>query len=217
MALTAGDFLVVQIHYHFEIDAPADLSTLRLRWSDDPDPDEVVVTQYFAPAEIPCTADESGPLCDRDAAIARAIEAYGPEGVFADRITPGCGFSPADFATMTDGIAHGVCDQPVGARGQIISVLGHEHELGRTFRMTLNPDTPEEQVLLDIDAWDFDWQFNYYPVDEIMVGPGDWIRLECSWDRSRRDPELEPAYIVWADGTDDEMCFGTILIRETSA
>ena len=41
----------------------------------------------------------------------------------------------------------------------------------------------------------------------------DVVLLECGWDRSRRDPSLEPAYILWADGTNDEMCFATITVR----
>ncbi|MGI9659703.1 MAG: YceI family protein, partial [Gaiellaceae bacterium] len=98
----------------------------------------------------------------------------------------------------------------------LISVLGHEHELGSSFRLTLNPETPEELVLLDIPRWDFDWQFNYYPVENITLKPGDLMRIECSWDRSLRDPELEPAYVLWADGTDDEMCFATATVREGS-
>ena len=49
--------------------------------------------------------------------------------------------------------------------------------------------------------------------DEIILKPGDVVRTECAWDRSLRDPELEPAYVLWADGTDDEMCFATITVR----
>jgi hypothetical protein len=216
MPLAKGDFLVVQVHYHFEQDAPADLSSLRLRWSDDPEPDDVVLTDFLAPAEIPCSSDEIGPLCDREAALAKAIETYGQEGVLADRILGLCGFSPTDYAEMTDGIASAQCDLPTREFGKIVSVLGHEHELGKTFRMTLNPDTPDEVVLLDIDRWDFDWQYNYYPFDHIVLKPGDWVRLECSWDRSLREADLEPSYVLWADGTNDEMCFGTIVVRELS-
>ncbi|MGI9623024.1 MAG: YceI family protein, partial [Acidimicrobiales bacterium] len=213
MPMEAGDFIVIQIHYHFDIDAPADLSSVRLRWSESGDPDDVIVTSYVAPAEIPCSPEESGPLCDRDAAIADAVTKYGQEGVLGPFITQSCGYAPDDFV-LVGGVVSGSCDSPIGVTGQVVSVLGHEHELGKTFRMTLHPDTPDERVLLDIDSWDFDWQLNYYPVEEIQVAAEDWVRIECSWDRSLRDPVLEPAYVVWADGTDDEMCFATIAIRE---
>ena len=215
LRIDAGDFVVLQIHYHFEVDAPADRSAL---WLDVADGDvdeleEVAVVSFIAPAEIPCSADESGPLCDRDAAVANAIDAYGEEGVRADLALSICGAEVGDFAEMTDGIAHATCDLPMRTAGTLVSVLGHEHELGASFRMTLRPDTPEELVLLDIPNWRFDWQLDYRPVDEIRVEPWDMVRIECSWDRSLRDPSLEPAYVVWADGTNDEMCFATIAVK----
>ena len=211
--LNAGDFLVIQIHYHFDVDAQTDFSAMALDLAAPGQQlDDVVVEEFIAPAEIPCGEGESGPLCERSAAIENAIAKYGREGVAASGILAACGGpSSVDFV---DGIASARCDNPIGTHGQIVSVLGHEHELGNSFRLTLNPDTPDERVLLDIPRWEFGWQFNYYPTDEIIVQPGDWVRIECSWDRALRDPELEPAYVVWADGTDDEMCFGTMTVRE---
>ena len=79
---------------------------------------------------------------------------------------------------MTDGIAWSSCDLDVRGFGTIHSVLGHMHEIGATFRMTLNPDTPDEVVLLDIPRWDFDWQLNYEPIEEISV-PATSCR--CGW------------------------------------
>ena len=212
-----GAFIVVQIHYHYETEAPPDQSALALVTTDaDSDLDPVTVSEYIAPAEIPCSTDESGPLCDRDTAMAAAVERYGPEGVLADRLLGLCGQTVDDFAAMTDGIASASCDIPagfVGGTGEIISVLGHEHEIGSWFKMTLNPGQPDEKVLLDIPDWDFDWQYNYAPVESIVIDASDIVRIECGWDRSRRDPALEPAYVLWADGTNDEMCFATITTR----
>ena len=213
-----GAFLVVQIHYHYETEAPPDASALALivETTADPELEEVVVSEYVAPAEIPCSSDESGPLCDRDAALEAAIDRYGREGVLADGLLALCGQTPADFAHMTDGIASASCEIPaalVGGTGEIISVLGHQHELGSWFRMTLNPGQPDEIVLLDIPEWDFDWQYNYVPAERIVIDADDTIQIECGWDRSLRDPDLEPAYVLWADGTNDEMCFATITTR----
>ena len=216
MVMGPGDFMVIQVHYHFEIDAPPDRSTILLDIAEDADGlDEVDVVEFVAPAEIPCASDEEGPLCDRDAAMAEAIERYGHEGVQADGMLLVCRQSASDFAHMTDGVASASCDLPARARGTIVSVLGHEHELGASFRMTLNPGDDDEVVLLDIPKWDFDWQLNYYPVEDIDLSPSDIVRVECSWDRSLRDPTLEPSYVLWADGTNDEMCFSTITVRTT--
>ena len=52
--------------------------------------------------------------------------------------------------------------------------------------MTLNAGTPRERILLDIPDWDFDWQYNYYPTESVVLRPGDTVQLDCVWDRSRR-------------------------------
>ncbi len=220
LRVPADDFVVIQIHYHYEGSAPADESSLRLEFVDgDTDLDPIVISPAVAPAEIPCLADESGPLCDRDAALAHALDRFGDEGVQAEFINRLCGVTPADFEAFTNGVAESSCDIPavlLGAQGEIISVLGHMHEIGDWFRMTLNPDTPDELVLLDIPDWDFDWQYAYEPVDMIVLDADDTIRIECGWDRGRRRADLEPAWILWADGTNDEMCFSTIVTRGSS-
>lgn len=207
-----GDFVVLQLHYHFDTEAPEDRSTLLVDWADG-ERDEIEIGQFLAPAEIPCASDESGPLCDRDAARSRALSRFGSQGVLADRINSVCGVRPADFEDMTDGIATSSCILPVLQSGEVIAVFGHQHEIGKSIRMTLNPGGPEERILLDVPDWNFDWQFNYEPVESIMVEFGDSLLLECAWDRDRRDPSLEPAWVLWADGTDDEMCFATMATR----
>ena len=114
---------------------------------------------------------------------------------------------------MAGGIASSSCTIPIREFGEIVSVFGHQHEIGKAIRMTLNPGRDDALILLDIPDWDFDWQYNYYPVESILVRPGDTMLIECVWDRSRRAADLEPAYVLWADGTNDEMCFATISTR----
>ena len=211
LLMEPGDFFVMQIHYHYDVEAPADNSSFRVKWNADESITPVELIQYFAPAEIPCSTTETGPLCDREASLIDRLNSYDGEGVQADMILDLCGYSPDDFSHMTDGYASSTCDQPARFSGMIVSVVGHQHGTGTTFRMTLNPDTPEERILLDIPRWDFDWQFNYDPIEEIVIEPSDTIRLECTWDRSLRPLDAEPRYVLWADGSDDEMCFGVIM------
>ena len=100
----------------------------------------------------------------------------------------------------------------MGNQGKIVSMTGHMHEIGASIRLTLNPDTPNEVILLDIPTWSFEWQLGYAPVDDIVITTDDVIRIECSWDRSLRfDPD--PKYITWAEGTTDEMCYSSITTR----
>ncbi len=89
------------------------------------------------------------------------------------------------------------------------------HQTGKAFRMTLNPGRPDQKILLDIPRWDFDWQLNYQPVTPVEVKPGDQIRVDCSWDKSLQ-PANPPRYVVFAEGTQDEMCFSTATFLPTN-
>jgi mono/diheme cytochrome c family protein len=223
VAVGADDFFVVQIHYHYEpetANVPPDESTLLLDFADGDDLaaaggslDPIDLTLYLGPAEIPCSTSEIGPLCDRDAAVGNLIEEQGRfAGFVGNGLMAMCGATVADFADMTDGIASSSCDHRAQP-GEIISIWGHEHEIGSAFRMTLNPDTPDERMLLDIPRWSFDWQLNYEPIEKIVLKPGDTIRVECEWDRSKIPDDAEPRYIVWSEGTNDEMCYSQIITK----
>lgn len=223
VAMEAGDYLVMQIHYHYQQSTeqlPPDESSLVLDFANETTIAAaggklapISLQLYLGPAEIPCTTTQTGPLCDRTAALTKLVESYGPAaGYIADGLVAGCGAKLEDFAAMTSGVASSKCDHSA-APGEIISIWGHEHELGATFKMTLNPGKPDEKVLLDIPRWAFEWQLNYSPVDKVVLKPGDTIRVECSWDRSRAAAGKDPRYIVWAEGTNDEMCFSQIITR----
>lgn len=213
--LQPGDFLVAQIHYHYDATSPTDRSSISLETTTDPTGITTLVTRELqAPVELPCPAGSTAPLCDRGAAVADAAARFGPiGGIIPDALHALCGTTPEQVAAASDGRrANTSCDYRIWRPGKIVDVLGHMHNLGASYRMTLNPGTPEEKVLLDIPVWNFAWQLNYQPVEEIQVKAGDVIRTECSWDRNLRfDPE--PRYILFAEGTNDEMCFSTYTMR----
>ena len=119
-------------------------------------------------------------------------------------------------ATFHNGTASSSCDVRVPESGTIVSVFGHEHTLGKTFRLTLDPDTPHSKILLDIPQWNFGWQMNYALAKPLHVNAGQTMRMQCSWDRSL-DPNRPPKYIVFAEGTEDEMCFSTYAIIPDSS
>ncbi len=215
--LPPGAFIVVQIHYHYDDETPADLSRYVLDLASDDEIeaaggafDELTGQLYLGPAEIPCYEGDPEPLCDRTKALERVRTLYGDFiGSVPDLLNMACGVTAADFAGMTDGNASSTCDLPVGNPGRIVSLTGHMHELGQSVRITLNPDTPDEQILLDIPDWDFEWQFHYRPVDDIVIERDDVIRVDCGWNRERA-PYEAVGYILWADGTSDEMCYTSI-------
>ncbi len=206
-----GDALVFQVHYHYDTTPKPDRSTVAIQLDPGTDPiKKLEVVNPIGPVEIPCMPGVTAPLCDRDAALKEAARLYGPAGSF---IEPGllglCGKTAAQLAaTFKDGVAHSSCDTKVPMSGTIVGTLGHMHTLGKTFRFTLDPDSPKPTVLLDIPVWNFDWQMNYELKKPLHVEAGQTIRMECSWDRSL-EPNRAPKYIVFAEGTEDEMCFGT--------
>lgn len=217
IGLDPGDFVIVQIHYHYEGEAPADLSQFQLDLASDEEIAaaggefaQLTSTRYLGPAEIPCYAGDTDPLCSRDAAVERVRSLYGDFiGGLPDYFLWNCGASVQDFADMTDGDAWSTCDLPVESPGRITSVSGHMHELGASIRLTLNPGEDDERILLDIPDWDFEWQLGYRPVEDILLERGDTIRVECSWNRENA-PFEAVGYIVWSDGTGDEMCYSSI-------
>ena len=215
--LEPGDLLVTQMHYHVSEDPPPDQSAmdLQLAQGDPAALDDIAVSTYLAPAEIPCLPEDAGVArCDRDEEIKALATEYGPQGpIIANGLNLVCGTTPEELGKLDDGVASAACDHRVSNTGQVLAVLGHMHEIGKTFRMILNPDTPDEKVLLDIPRWDFDWQFNYALDEDITLERGDVIRVECSWDRALVDPTAETHYISWAEGTEDEMCYSTLATR----
>jgi hypothetical protein len=205
----------VQIHYHYAHSNPPDQSRMVIVLADPTkgDIEEIDYAVYLAPAEIPCSTLEKGPLCDRNAVLEQLNGRYGVvASAIANSLHRVCGTKPEDFAGMTSGVANASCDHRIFKDAEVLAIFGHMHEIGKTYRMTLNPGTPEEKVLLDIPNWDFGWQFNYEPADRLFVKAGDTIRVECSWDRSLM-PVGEPRYVTWAEGTEDEMCYSAVTSR----
>ena len=217
--LEPGDFIVNQIHYHFDHENPPDRSTLvfdtltpeELAARDEP-MTAITGSTYLTPAEGPCTPEESGPLCDREAVLDQIADNYGIEARFIpDALIRACGGTVDDYDDLDVTRFGSSCDMRARDFGTLYSVLGHMHEFGAAYRMTLNPDTPDERILLDIPNWSFDWQLYYVPTETIRIAEGDTIRFECTWDRANAAME-EPRYVTWNEGTVDEMCFSSVSV-----
>ena len=227
--LAPGDMIVNQIHYHFDHDTPPDGSWIILDTATTEEVAEGMVhirgNSYLTPAEVPCTPEEAAVAAARAATIDGSVNLCVRANVldeiaekydnFARLIPDGllllCGGTVDDYDDLDGSIGHSSCDLPARSTGTIHTVLAHMHEFGSAYRMTLHPDTPDERILLDIPVWDFEWQLNYEPVEDIRIVRGDTVRFECWWDRTLQ-PMPEPRYITWNEGTVDEMCFSSISV-----
>lgn len=209
-----GDQLIYQVHYHYDRTPIPDRSTIALQVDvANPKIKPIDIVNPVGPVEIPCDPGSTEKLCDRGASMAEAIRQYGPAGGFIEEgLLRLCGKTKEELAaTYKDGVATSSCTTTVPETGKLVAVLGHEHTLGKTFRFTLDPDTPNATILLDIPVWNFSWQMNYGLETPLHVTAGQQIRMDCSWDRAA-DPNRPNKYIIFAEGTEDEMCFGTYAI-----
>ena len=207
-----GQIIVLQMHYNLWSTRQPDRTRVHLQLEPgDSGLAELWTIPLNAPVEIPCPTGVEGPQCEREYAINRVAELYG-EAMRAvpDRRLTRCRQTLADYADNTGEHARGYCDYPSPFLQPltVYGVLGHMHELGRSFRMELNPDGDDSLLLLDIPRWDFHWQDSYQFVEPLEIAFGSILRMECAWDNSLSD---DPRYVVWGEGTADEMCFGTLL------
>ncbi|NAS27073.1 monooxygenase [Herbidospora sp. NEAU-GS84] len=204
-----GSQLVMQVHYNTRAGDGADQSAIRLRVSDKQL--EPLGTALFpAAVELPCAPGESGPLCDRKAAVEDIGRRFGAESArMQGFLTEMCG--PAEPGPTQH------CDIPVPREGLLHALAGHMHLLGRSIKIELNPGKPDARTLLDVPDYNFDDQALRPLPAPVKVGEGDVVRVTCTHDAKLRGmlPQLanDPArYVVWGEGTADEMCLGVAIM-----
>jgi hypothetical protein len=162
-----------------------------------------------APVELPCRpGHDQSPLCDRAAAVADVKKRFGEAGSTADFLPLLCG-QPRPRQVQS-------CTRPVREPTTVMGVAGHMHLLGRSIKIEVNPDTDRAQTVLDIPVWDFDNQAAK-PIKPVHLDPGDTVRVTCRHVQWLRDklPSFEgqdERYVVWGEGTTDEMCLGILQV-----
>lgn len=218
--LHAGARIVMQVHYNLIEAAGPDRSQAWLRIR----PVSAGVTRLqtkliAAPVELPCPDGVGGSECTRRQAFQDEVAKYGVQNAYIPTaLLALCGKTLADYPQEVGNgksIATS-CDRAITQKETIYGVAGHMHLRGRDISITIDPGTPKQQTLLHIPAWDFHWQDVYYLVHPVAVGPGDTIRVSCTFDNSKADQpvigtkQLAPRYVLWGEGTTDEMCLGML-------
>jgi hypothetical protein len=214
--------VVMQVHYNLIEAAGPDRSRAQLRVRPATTKLTPLETQLIAaPVELPCPAGVSGPQCSRDQALQDEANKYGAEAAFIPiALLRLCSKTLADYPQdVGDGASIATsCQRSFSTRETIYGVAGHMHLRGRDVRVVLDPDTAKERTLLHIPAWDFHWQDVYYLRKPIAVTPADTVRVSCTFDNSKADQpvvgskQLTPRYVLWGEGTTDEMCLGMLSV-----
>lgn len=111
-------------------------------------------------------------------------------------------------------------------QGQVIGAAPHMHLLGTATRMELLGGGGDDQCLIDIPSWDFNWQqiYHFEPEAFVDVSLADEVRLTCQYDNSPANQptidgqKIDPIDVTWGEGTLDEMCITyLILMRPVDA
>lgn len=206
-----GSRLVMQVHYNLVGGAEPDRSAVDLRLAPRTPRTTLLHTQLLpAPVELPCRPGrDDAALCERDAAVADVKERFGEgPGSTADLLHLLCGEIRAG-AVQT-------CERTVTQAETVRGVAGHMHLLGRRIRIEVNPGTSRARTLLDVPVWDFDDQGSR-AVRPTRLEPGDRLRVTCRHSQRLRDrlPAFEGVderYVVWGEGSTDEMCLGILQV-----
>lgn len=209
--MPAGSALIMQVHYStlaLGDKAPGpDQSSVRMRLAHG-SRTPLSTALFMAPIELPCTAQEKGPLCEREAAVADVTRRFGGDAKEqTSQLLQFCSAGKAAPGPTQQ------CDQQVEEPATLHALAGHMHLLGRSIKVELNPGKPGAQTLLDVPEYNFDNQALQPLAKPVALKAGDTVRVTCTHDASLRAQlpllaKLPPRYVVWGEGTQDEMCLG---------
>lgn len=101
----------------------------------------------------------------------------------------------------------------------LIGTTPHMHTLGKSIKLEL-VRSAENQCVIDIPRWDFNWQQSYGVRDghELSIKRGDKFLQTCVYDNSPGNQQVidgqqvTPEQVYWGDGTLDEMCLTYVVL-----
>ncbi len=215
----AGSQVVMQVHYNLNgaNNIQPDQSSARLalgRPEEDLAPIQGMT--LIAPVEIRCPGPyptDTSDSCHRQFAT---LQVQDPRT--ANSLHQICGTSPNLYIERDIGFGDAQdtqCDILVRQDGLALGASNHMHLRGKSLKIELNPDSPDAQTLLFNENWNFNQQQGIWFETPVELSRGDILRLTCVFDNSSAIPgpdgnPLEPRYLVWGEGTTDEMCLGGI-------
>jgi hypothetical protein len=190
-----GSVIVAQVHYNTN--------------SVDPSPDQSVI-------EVATTG-----AVQREAILMQALDlGWVSNGIVGQPMTIPAGAAKVEHSTSLGfdstfiTLARRNLRLPETAPLVIHTANHHMHERGTRQRSELRRADGSTACLLDIPAWDFQWQGSYTLTTPITMKAGDQLWMGCTWDNSAANQPIingvpaTPATLSWGEGTSDEMCLG---------
>lgn len=165
-----------------------------------------------APIEVACGPNETGPLCVRANALANLAQRTSDKAALQETgllLVCGQSLNPTPSPISE-------CTQRINSPITIYGATPHMHQLGKNITIVYtNGSTGARTEISSRPLWNFDDQRTDWLPQPISAKAGDSISVRCSFDVSLRSQlplykNLTPNYIVWGEGTRDEMCLGIV-------
>ncbi|MGH9017833.1 MAG: monooxygenase [Acidimicrobiales bacterium] len=211
ISLPAGSLVIMQVHFNLLVGDKPVKNSLVLHTVPATTPLLPLKLDLMpAPPDIPCPAGVTGPLCSRAASLANLGQRFGQSAVgFVDTLESICGRNPAN---PPEGDTTS-CDWPIYKSGYIVRDGAHMHLTGVSFKMVLDPGTPQAKTILNVPAYNFDYQKAYDLKTPVPVKAGDKVEVSCTYNPKLAQElpllrKVAPHFITWGDGSSDEMCLG---------
>jgi hypothetical protein len=215
MRFAQGDQFILQSHFmvmpgHSDSQKRASMN-VALAYAKSPVAD-LKTMLVAAPIEVACGPNESGPLCIRANALAdlakrtsdkAALQEIGLLIMCGQSLTP----TPSPISE---------CAQSINSPIMIYGATPHMHQLGKSITIVhTNGSTGAKTEISSRPLWNFDDQRTDWLTQPISAKAGDSITVRCTFDVGLRSQlplykNLSPNYIVWGEGTRDEMCLGIV-------
>ncbi len=125
-------------------------------------------------------------------------------------ITTEIGSDSFEIPPGADGHVVTATSQPTKRELTLLSMSPHMHLRGKAFRYELVLPTGEREVLLDVPAYDFNWQTRYLLAEPRQLPAGSTIYCRAVFDNSTANlANPDPtASVRWGDQSWEEMMLG---------
>jgi len=211
-----GSLVVMQIHYNMlasrkAVKSSLTLGTVPVSASIKP----LSLDLFPAPPDVPCLAKwhpATTPLCQRSNALTYLGKRFGKSAIGFDKgLEAICGRDP-NSPPVGDTTS---CIWTYHHSAYIVQIGAHMHLTGMSMKVVLDPGTSKQQVLLNDSNFNFDNQISYKMSSPVHVTSGDKVQVSCTYNPIIHDvnPQLRNVphrFIVWGDGSSDEMCLALI-------
>jgi hypothetical protein len=172
-----------------------------------PEGSKIVMQMHYNTLAVP--GDAPTPADQTRAQIWTLPEGQLPD--FALRVVPFANLDmriPAGEASSAQ-----IRDYKIPEDSTVVGLAHHMHTLGTSIKAELIREG-QDTCLVDIPAWDFNWQqgYRFLPGEELQVKKGDILRQTCIYDNSPANQPIidgqqqQPRNVRWGESTLDEMC-----------